>query len=152
MGEPISTVGQLAGICGHDGTEWLKALIDAAGHLQIDIIDSGGSDLQDVVDQLEILAAATLYRSTTPYLYNVTMTLADTEYSQVLPSQTKKFCIKCRGEYDIKLAFTAEASGTTYLTVPSGQCYWDDLVRDAVLTLYFQCGTAAQVAEITAWN
>lgn len=40
MGEAIKTVGELAGICGHDGTDWLKALIDAAGHLQVDLVDS----------------------------------------------------------------------------------------------------------------
>lgn len=56
MGEPIATVGDLAGICGHDGTDWIKALIDAAGHLQIDVVDSGGADLKDVLDKLtEIL-------------------------------------------------------------------------------------------------
>lgn len=132
--------------------KWYAVLADAGGRLQVEVVDSGGSDLQDVVDQLVILVAAILYRSTTPVVYNVTMTSADTEYSQTLPAQTKKFTLKCRGEYDIKFCFTAEASGTTYLTIPSGQCYWDDLIRDASLTLYFQCATAAQVAEITAWN
>jgi hypothetical protein len=152
VGEPIAEVGYLAGLCGFLDPNWTKALIDADGHLQIDVVSSGGSDLQDVVDQLEILAAAIVYRSTTPVIYNKTMTSANTEYSQALPSQTKKFTIKCRGEYDIKLAFTAEASGTTYITIPSGQCYWDDNIRDASCTLYFQCATAAQVVEIVAWN
>lgn len=152
MGEPIAEVGYLAGICGHDGDAWEKILIDASRRLVVVVADSGGSDLQDVVDQLEILVAATPYRSTTSAIYNVTMTTANTEYSQALPSQTKKFTVKCRGKYDVKLAFTAEASGTTYITIPSGLCYWDDLIRDAVLTLYFQCATAAQVVEIVAWN
>lgn len=52
MGEPIATVGDLAGVCGHDGSDWIKALIDASGHLQIDIVDSGGADLKDVLDKL----------------------------------------------------------------------------------------------------
>lgn len=52
MGEPIKTVGELAGICGHDGSNWIKALIDATGHLQIDVVDSGGADLKDILDKL----------------------------------------------------------------------------------------------------
>lgn len=52
MGETIATVGDLAGLCGHDGTDWIKALIDAAGHLQIDVVDSGGADLKDILDKL----------------------------------------------------------------------------------------------------
>lgn len=152
MGEPIAEVGYLAGICGHKDGAWEKLLRDASNRLIVVVADSGGSDLQDVVDQLEILVAAIVYRSTTPVIYNVTMTSADTEYSQELPAQTKKFTFKCRGEYDVKLAFESGESGTTYLTVPSKQNYWDDNIRDASLTLYFQCATAAQVAEIVAWN
>lgn len=37
MGEPISTVGQLAGICGHDGDNWEKVLIDASKRLVVAI-------------------------------------------------------------------------------------------------------------------
>lgn len=152
MGEPIAEVGQLAGVCGHDGTDWQKVGISASDRLKVEVEDPGGVDLQDVLDQLEILAAAIVYRSTTPINYSVTMTLANTEYSQTLPTQCKKFTIKCRGEYDIKLAFAVNESGTNYMTIPTPQNYWEDLIRDASLTLYFQCGTAAQVAEITAWN
>lgn len=132
--------------------KWRAVYVDASGNLQVDVVDSGGATLGDLETLLTTLTTAILYRSTAPYVYNVTMTDADTEYSQAMPSQVKKFCIKCRGEYDMKLCFTAEGSGTTYITIPSGQCYWDDMIRDASLTLYFQCATAAQVAEITAWN
>jgi len=52
VGEPIRTAGDLAGICGHDGTDWIKALIDSGGRLQVDIVDSGGADLKDVLDKL----------------------------------------------------------------------------------------------------
>lgn len=37
MGEPIATVGDLAGICGHDGTDWEKILIDASKRLVVAI-------------------------------------------------------------------------------------------------------------------
>lgn len=96
--------------------------------------------------------AAMLNRAATPVVYNVTMTTANTEYSQALPANTKKFLVKCRGAYDIKLCFTALASGTTYITVPAALSYWEDLIQPSTITLYFQCATAAQVAEIVAWS
>ena len=37
MAEPIATVGDLAGICGHDGTNWEKVLIDASKRLVVAI-------------------------------------------------------------------------------------------------------------------
>ncbi len=87
----------------------------------------------------------------TPTIYNILMTNADQEYSQALPMDTWKFTIKCRGAYDLKLAFVETGSGILYITIPAGQTYWDDGVRAAATTLYFQCATAAQVAEIVAW-
>lgn len=35
MGEPIAEVGYLAGLCGHDGTGWLKVKTDANGYLYV---------------------------------------------------------------------------------------------------------------------
>jgi len=35
MAEPIATVGYLAGLCGHDGTNWLKVKTDANGYLYV---------------------------------------------------------------------------------------------------------------------
>jgi len=79
------------------------------------------------------------------------MTLADTEYSQQLASGTCKYLIQCRGDYDIKLAFVSGASATNYITIRAGQTYYEDGIDDG-RTLYFQCATAAQVAEIIAWE
>lgn len=91
--------------------------------------------------------------SSSPVIYNVTMTTQNTEYSQALPSGTKKFLIKCRTSYAIKLAFVANASGTTYVTVPADRAFKEeDLSLSGSRTLYFQCATAGQVAEIVAWS
>jgi len=93
-----------------------------------------------------------LASATTPAIYNVTMTNADTEYSQALPTDCKKLLVKCRGGYDIKLAFASGESGTNYITIPSGSALCETLIKAASLTLYFQCATAGQVAEIVAWS
>ena len=101
---------------------------------------------------LRLINDKVIPKSTTVTVYNVTMTDANTEYSQALPANTKKFLIKCRGSYAINVCFTASGSGTLYVTVPSGTTYSEDLIQPAALMLYFQCGTAAQVAEIVAWS
>lgn len=91
-------------------------------------------------------------RATTPTFSNVTMTNADQEYSHELPANCMKFLIKCRGLYDLKVCRIATESGSTYLTVPAGMSYYEDLIQTTGKTLYFQCATAAQVAEIVTWN
>ena len=83
-------------------------------------------------------------------LTNRTMTLADTEYSQVLPQGTVKFLVQNRGQYDTKLSFVATTSGTNYMTVKAGMVYYEDMVETS-RTLYFQCPTAGQVLEIIIW-
>ncbi|MBA7580360.1 hypothetical protein ES708_22251 [subsurface metagenome] len=88
----------------------------------------------------------------TPTIYNVALTDADTEYSQALPANTRKFLIKCRASYPIQLAFTNGASETTFLTIPANMTYYEDLIALPAVTLYFRCLTAAQVAEIVAWT
>lgn len=151
MGESISTVGALAGLCGFLDPDWIKVLVDAEGHIQIDVLTTGLPSGAATESTLVALSAKVVAPPTAPTIYNVTMTTASTEYSQALPANTRKFMIKCRGEYDIQVCFVAEGSGTLYITVPSEQTYWEDQINDASITLYFQCATAAQVAEIVAW-
>jgi len=100
----------------------------------------------------DTLAGLVINKATTPTIYNVTMTLPHTEYSQALPANAKKFLIKCRGNYAIDVCFSVGQSGTTYVTVPAGMTYWEDLIQPSSLSLYFRCDTAARIAEIVAWS
>lgn len=91
--------------------------------------------------------------SVSPIVYNKTMTTENVEVNQELPAGTKKFLIKCRTSYAIKLAFVATESGTNYITVPADRAYKEeDLSLSGTRTLYFQCATAGQVAEIVVWT
>lgn len=113
-----------------DGSDFYAVKCDDAGQLVFDMVAP----------------------ATTPVVYNVTMTSADTAYFQALPGSCKKFLIRCRGSYDIKLNFTEAALGTAHLTVSAGMSYYEDLIQPATLTLWFECATAAQVVEIVAWS
>ena len=83
-------------------------------------------------------------------LYNKTMTLADTEYSQTLPYGTVKFMVQNRGQYDTKLSFSVGESATSYITIKAGMVYYEDIVETSK-TLYYQCPTAGQVLELVVW-
>jgi len=86
-----------------------------------------------------------------PTISNQTMTLADTEYSYQLPESTVKFEVKCRTDFDVKLAFIETESSTNYFTIPSGTSYWEDEI-ETTKTLYFQCADAGKVLEIKSWQ
>jgi len=80
---------------------------------------------------------------------NVTMTLADTEYSYALPAGTKYWKIQNRDAGLIKLAFASGTSGTTWFSVWPGN-QEDGYIKNstASVTLYFQSPKAAQTLEI----
>ena len=92
----------------------------------------------------------------TPTTVNVSMPLANTEYSYTLPAGTRKFMVKLRSATsDLKLNIgkTASLSGTTFVTVPAGGNYFEENVNSEVGTiLYFQSPDALQTAEIMFWG
>lgn len=92
-----------------------------------------------------------LRKAVTPIVYNVSMATANTEYSQALPTSTKRFTFQLRAANDCKLAFTAGQSGTNYITIKSGSSYTEEQL-DANITLYFQSAVATQMAEIIVWT
>lgn len=86
---------------------------------------------------------------TTTTIFNVTATLANTEYSQALPADTKEFLIKNRTNGNMKLAFTSGQSGTLYMSIPCGAVYANTNFYSSQ-TLYFQVDKAATIVEIVA--
>jgi hypothetical protein len=98
-----------------------------------------------------IRGRATLESATTPTVYNVAVTLANTEVSQVLSPSTKQFTIKVRGTAKLQLAFESGQSGVTYLTVRPGNTYTSEGL-DYNGALFFQTDQAAQIVEIVEWS
>ena len=75
----------------------------------------------------------------------------DTEQSQALPANTKRFLVKTRGRAPLKLAYTASQSGTNYITVNKTAVFTDDNLYSAV-TLYFQSPETGDTVEIVAYS
>jgi hypothetical protein len=94
-------------------------------------------------------------KSTTVAVYNITLTLANTEYSQALPAGTREFRFRCRTIFDVRYAFvTGKVAAPTapYLTLPAGMEYFSDGNDLAAATLFLASAQAAVVVEIEAWT
>jgi hypothetical protein len=106
------------------------------------------------VDNTAIIVAERIVSPATPVIYAVTMTNANAQYSQALPSDTRRFSIKTRDGTAFRLAYvTGKVAPPTdpYLTIPANMEYSEDDLR-ANITLYFACGTAGKIVEIVAWS
>lgn len=93
--------------------------------------------------------------ATTITEYTVTMTLADTEYSQALPANTKQITISCSDGTAFRFAFATGKVATP--TEPYQICQANQTLNFANLnlsskTLYLGCGSAAKVVNIIAWT
>jgi len=85
-------------------------------------------------------------------VYNVTLTLADTEYSLALPSSTREIRFRCRTLYDIRFAWVTgkvAAPVAPYLTLPAGCDYHSDEKDLTGKTLYLASSEAGVVVEIS---
>lgn len=98
--------------------------------------------------------------SVEPIIYNVTMTVADTEYSQQLSQYTKKFLIHTRDESEFRLAFVTGKVATPtapWMTIPSASRLFEDGLFLRVQqddwdgTLYFSSDDTGKVIEILEW-
>jgi len=96
---------------------------------------------------LDIPLSTRVPKATTPSTYEITCAVADTEYSQELPANVKRFTIKARGGR-IDFGFK---SGARHIRIADGGAYWEENL-EASLTLYVSSPTAGTVAEVVAWT
>lgn len=88
-------------------------------------------------------------------IFNVTMTNADEEYSQVLPANTRRFSLQCLTDFDVRFAFeTGKVATPTapYGLVRAGMNYYEEQLNLAAVTLYFGSPDAGKVAEVICWT
>jgi len=93
--------------------------------------------------------------STTPTVYNLTLTNTNTEYSQELPTNTRELRFRCRTLYDVRYAWeTGKVATPTapYLTLPAGSDYWSDWNNLSSKTLYFASSTVGVVIELEVFT
>lgn len=89
--------------------------------------------------------------ATTPLLRVKVLTSADTEYSQALTANVRKVLVMCRDGTPFRMAW-ATGVGTVYFTVKEDGVYYEENIKVASPTLYFQCDEAGKVIEILEWT
>lgn len=88
-------------------------------------------------------------------IFNVTLTNADTEYSQILPTNTKAISFQARTSVAIRFSFeTGKVATPTapYGTIKSGDAYDQSDINLTNNTLYLASSIGGTVVEIVVWN
>lgn len=92
----------------------------------------------------------------TPTIYNVTMTNADTEYSQALPANTRLVEFRCQDiTSDVRFAFiTGKVATPTapYRNLFAGETKTLEDMNITSKTLYFASSIAGAKMEIECWT
>jgi hypothetical protein len=94
---------------------------------------------------------------TTPTVYNLTLTNANTEYSQAMPANCRGWEFQCRTAVDVRYAFVTGKVATPtapYMTCKAGNAHNSPGLNQGTSpsTLYFASASAGVVVEITAWS
>lgn len=89
-----------------------------------------------------------------PLIYNVTLVTAGVEQSQILQSDPfsssiKRIQVKSRTANDLKYSYITTGP---YVTIFSGQTYWQDEIDAWTLEIFLVGTVNGQVAELEVWN
>lgn len=115
-------------------------------------VGGGGVDLTKTENRLEEIEDNT-EPALTPIIYNISMTNANQEYSQILPNNTRIIDIKLRAlNALLKISFVVGESGTKYITIPFGASFHLEGIKLSGATIYVQSPVASQVLEIICWT
>ena len=123
-------------------------------HFQRVKLDIGGDGVSVPVEDLAT-SANQQAAPTAAAIYNLTVVAGDTEYSQALPANTRRFSLQCLTDYDMRFAFATGKVATPtapYALVRAGMNYYEEEVNLSSVTLYVASATAGVVAEIIAWS
>lgn len=89
----------------------------------------------------------------TPTIYNVSLTVAGTEYLLVIPAGTKRLTVRNRNNYLTRLAYTPGGTSSAWLTIDPGADYSEVDLAVSSLTIYLQApSVAGTVVEVTTWS
>lgn len=96
-------------------------------------------------------ARAEIVTAREPTIYNLSMPVASTEYSQALSAGTKKIMIRMRVPSRSRFAFVVGGTATAYITLEPGAVYSDENFKLVNATIYLLSEAAGQIAEILEW-
>lgn len=81
---------------------------------------------------------------------NITLTLANTEYTHTLPLGTKNFCFQNRNDATVK--FKSDPSGDFWTFFPGQPYPIENLKSSATITIILEATKPNQIIEIISWR
>ena len=88
-----------------------------------------------------------------PFIENITLVTAGVEQSfdlQIDPEKPKIKRIQLKSRQTNNLQYGYVTTGP-YVTIPSGQTYWQDIIDSWLLTIYLVGSIDGQIAELEYW-
>ncbi len=150
-----------AGLLVNDGTNLVQAKAGAQGGVVIEGVASGTAIPVSIAASPALVASTANIGKTdvptaTSATYNLTCTVADTEYSQALDANCRGFEFQARTEAILRWAdVTGKVAAPTapYRTLKAGDYYASPQLNQlaAPSTLYFASPTAGTVVELIVW-
>jgi len=90
---------------------------------------------------------------TSPVVMNVSVTLANTEYTVTIPASARRFRLQARAQTTLKISDAVGQSGTTYFTLHPYNTYGVDSIKgSSTINLYVQSTRPNQVIEVEYWT
>lgn len=143
---------------GASQTSDIKVTLDSE-KVAVSAIDAGTNLIGKVgIDQVTANANEVVVKNLSTIIteYNITLTSADTEYSQALPANTKKIEFWSRGKYAFRHSFvTGKVAGPTepYLTAFTNSAYESPGTANLTSkTIYFATDVPGDVIEMRVWS
>jgi len=116
---------------------------------------SADKTVQEISASSPLAVTSVAGSAATPTLVNVTLTVANTEYSFLMPNGTQMVEFQARTAADVRFAFaTGHVAGPVapYHTLKASDYYSSPPVNMTGQTVYFASTTAGTVVEIIAWS
>jgi hypothetical protein len=140
----------------------IKAAVEAlsacisAGKVQVDTEINATLDPTGLATQATLSSIDGKVASSTITEYNITLTNANTEYSQALPANTKKVEFWSRNGYAVRYSFVTGKVATPtapYLTVKANGFYESPGMGNlSSKTIYFATASAGDIIEMCVWS
>jgi hypothetical protein len=90
---------------------------------------------------------------TAPVVMNVSVPLANTEYTVTIPADARRFSLQARGQTTLQISDQPGQSNTTYFTLRQFNTYGVDSIKgSSTINLYVQSTKPNQVIEVEYWT
>lgn len=97
---------------------------------------------------IPVASTVSVERSNSNLITNLSMSLANTEYSHTLQNKLHELIIKARESTRLKIAFVSGDSGVKFFTIEKGNVLFLSEVDFTGKTLYIQSTVASVTVEI----